>query len=102
LERRGFDLVLHGHKHRPQLRETVVRDRHSRDHIKPLIVCGAGSCGVAQSELEHSTGNHYQVIELLKRSRMPSTEFVKVEWRELALHPDAEWATTRVWNVFGG
>ena len=102
LERHGFDLVLHGHKHQPQLRETVVRDRHSGDHIKPLIVCGAGSCGVVQSELEHSTGNQYQVMEFLNRRRMPRTEFVKMEWRELAVHPDAEWATTRVWNILGG
>jgi len=102
LERHGFDLVLHGHKHRPQLRETVVRDRHSQNSIKSLIVCGAGSCGVAQSELEHSTGNQFQVLEFSARNRVPTSEFVRIEWRELALHPDAEWATTRVWNVLGG
>jgi len=101
LERRSFDFVLHGHKHRPQLRETVVRDRHSQDYIKPLIVCGAGSCGVAKSELEHSTGNQYQVLEFVSRDRSPTAEFVRMEWRELALHPDAGWATTRVWNVLG-
>ncbi|MCK1338624.1 metallophosphoesterase [Bradyrhizobium sp. 38] len=102
LERRRFDVVLHGHKHRPQLRETVVRDRHSQDHIKSLIVCGAGSCGVSQSELEHSTGNQFQVLEFVSRNRSPTVEFVRIEWRELALHPDAEWATTRIWNVLGG
>ena len=84
LERRGFDLVLHGHKHRPQLRETVVRDRHSQDSVKSLIVCGAGSCGVAQSELEHSMGNQFQVLEFITRSRTPTVEFVRIEWRELA------------------
>ncbi len=102
LERHRFDVVLHGHKHRPQLRETVVRDRHSQDHIKSLIVCGAGSCGVTQSELEHSTGNQFQVLEFVSRNRSPTVEFVRIEWRELALHPDAEWATTRIWNVLGG
>jgi 3',5'-cyclic AMP phosphodiesterase CpdA len=101
LERRSFDIVLHGHKHRPQLRETVVRDRHSQDYVKSLIVCGAGSCGVAQSELEHSTGNQFQVLEFISHDRNPTAEFVRIEWRELALHPDAEWATTRVWNVLG-
>ena len=77
----------------------MVRDRHSQNSIKPLIVCGAGSCGVAQSELEHSMGNQYQVLEFLHRTRTPRSEFVRIEWRELGLHADAEWMTTRVWNV---
>jgi tetratricopeptide (TPR) repeat protein len=102
LEKHNFDLVLHGHKHKPQLRETVVRDRHSHDQIKPLIVCGAGSCGVAESELEHSTGNQFQVLEVVNRKRMARAEFVRIEWRELSLDAGAEWATTRVWNVLGG
>jgi hypothetical protein len=79
-----------------------VRDGHSEQQIKPLIVCGAGSCGVAQSELEHATGNQFQVIEFTNRTRVPGAEFVRIEWRELSLHPAAEWATTRVWNVLGG
>jgi hypothetical protein len=102
LEKQGFDLVLHGHKHRPQLRETIVRDRYSEDRLKPLIVCGAGSCGVAESELEHSTGNQFQVLEFVNRRRLPRAEFLRIEWREISLQPAAEWATTRVWNVLGG
>jgi hypothetical protein len=30
LEKLGFDLVLHGHKHKPQLRETLVHALHVR------------------------------------------------------------------------
>ena len=102
LEKVGFDLVLHGHKHRPQLRETIVRDRYSQEPIKSLIVCGAGSCGVVQTELEHSTGNQFQVLEFVNDRRVAGSDFLRIEWRELAVHPGAEWATTRVWNVLGG
>ncbi|MEA3014117.1 MAG: hypothetical protein QOD42_2662 [Sphingomonadales bacterium] len=101
LEKQRFDLVLHGHKHKPQLRETLVRDRTTPEMMRPLIVCGAGSCSVDARELEHAVPNHYQVIEFLSRSRIPQIEFLKLEWRELAVGPDSEWTTSRVWVVNG-
>ena len=101
LERREFDIVLHGHKHQPQLRETTVRDRFSEGTVKPLIVCGAGSCGVAASELAHSAGNHYQVLEFTGQPRSVGVEYVRIEWRELAVDPAAEWVTMKVWDLLG-
>ncbi len=101
LERNHFDIVLHGHKHQPQLRETTVRDRSAPESVKSLIVCGAGSCGVAQSELPHSTGNHFELVEIVGRPRTQGATFARVEWRELAYDPAAEWATSNVWNITG-
>lgn len=102
LERLGFDLVLHGHKHKPQLRETVVKDRGYTDNQPGrLIVCGAGSIGVNSSELEHNIANHYEVIELLRMPRQTGVDFVRIEWRELAVNPEAEWVTPASW-VLGG
>jgi hypothetical protein len=102
LEKHDFDIVLHGHKHKPQLRETRVRDgMTSVDPTKPLIVCGAGSCSVDSRELEHAVPNHYEVIELLTEARTPHTDFLRLEWRELAVMPDAEWTTRRVWTIQG-
>ncbi len=102
LERRGFDLVLHGHKHHAQLRETLIRQQfESHRALSRLIVCGCGSTGVARSELEHGDGNHYQVIELLRLPRKSSAAFVKVYWRELAYRADAEWRSTDAWTIDG-
>jgi hypothetical protein len=101
LERNGFDIVLHGHKHKPQLRETRVRDANSGEPTKSLIVCGAGSCGVESRELEHAEPNQYEVIELLSDGRTSQTEFLRVEWRELAVSPAAEWTTRHVWTLRG-
>lgn len=102
LERRGFDLVLHGHKHHAQLRETLIRQQFEPHRVlSRLIVCGCGSTGVARSELEHGDGNHYQVIELLRLPRKSSAAFVKIHWRELAYRADAEWRTTEAWTIDG-
>ena len=101
LERHKFDLVLHGHKHKPQLRETRVRDANSGEPTKSLIVCGAGSCGVESQELEHSEPNQYEIIEFLSGERMRHTDFLRVEWRELAVSPAAEWTTRHAWTLQG-
>jgi tetratricopeptide (TPR) repeat protein/predicted MPP superfamily phosphohydrolase len=101
LERLGFDLVLHGHKHKAQLRETLVRGRNEAAVPSRLIVCGAGSSGVNASELGHNDSNHYEVIEILRVPRRSGAAFLTVEWRELALRNDAEWATTERWTVSG-
>jgi 3',5'-cyclic AMP phosphodiesterase CpdA/Tfp pilus assembly protein PilF len=102
LERLGFDLVLHGHKHKAQIRETLVRDR-SEPLIKlsRLFVLGAGSTGVSEAELHHNDANHYELIELLQTPRVENAAFLRLEWRELALTPGAEWATSGEWILVG-
>jgi len=104
LERLGFDIVLHGHKHKPQIRETRIRNRNERGGVRrnsPLIVCGAGSIGVDSRELEHSQANQYAVLELKKSVRAEGVSFLRIESRELSLEPDAEWATADDWNFNG-
>jgi hypothetical protein len=103
LEAMRFDLVLHGHKHKPQLRETLVRDRYveSGHEARPLIVCGAGSTGVCEKELEHSQANHYGIVEILRQPREPGADFVRVDWSELTLDPLAEWSTPKGWPLKG-
>lgn len=100
LERMGFDLVLHGHKHKPQLRETIVQEADpSKGQAARLIVAGAGSAGCV--ELEHNVPNHYEVIELRSRARLIGSEFLKIEWRILPLEPGAEWTTAKTWTLTG-
>ena len=100
LERLGFDLVLHGHKHKPQLRETVVRETDpGKGPMSRMIVCGAGSASCV--ELEPNIPNHYEVIELRARPRAVGAEFVKIEWRVLPVEPGAEWTTAKTWSVTG-
>lgn len=102
LEKLGFDLVLHGHKHKPQLRETLVHEQAVSKALPPrMFVCGAGSAGVNASELEHATANHYAMLELLRLPRAAGAEFLAVEWREIALAPGAEWTTSRRWVLNG-
>jgi 3',5'-cyclic AMP phosphodiesterase CpdA len=101
LEKYGFDIVLHGHKHKPQLRETLVRDRASTAPLRSLFICGAGSCGVASGELEHSVPNQYEVVEILTPKRTPHLEFLRIEWREIAVTPEAEWTTSNIWTLSG-
>lgn len=102
LGRLGFDIVLRGHKHKPQLRETLIRDREEARSASPrLIVCGAGSAGVNGKELEHNCSNHYEIVEILQRPRVSGADFLAIEWRELALQPSAEWVTTGRWTVMG-
>jgi 3',5'-cyclic AMP phosphodiesterase CpdA len=101
LEKQKFDVVLHGHKHKAQLRETLVRDENPTESLRPLLVCGAGSCGVASAELEHAVANQYQVLEFLSPKRNRDLEFLRVEWRELATRAGAEWITPKEWTLLG-
>jgi hypothetical protein len=103
LERLGFDLVLHGHKHKPQLRETYVRDRYdeAKHEGYPLIVSGAGSVGVNSRELEQNEANHFALIEVLNPRRERGADFLRVEWREFSYAPGATWATTQRWTLRG-
>jgi tetratricopeptide (TPR) repeat protein/predicted phosphodiesterase len=102
LEKLGFDIILHGHKHKPQLRETLVHEQAISKTLPPrMFVCGAGSAGVNASELEHATANHYAMVELLRLPRVAGAEFLAVEWREISLAPGAEWTTSRRWVLSG-
>jgi tetratricopeptide (TPR) repeat protein len=103
LERLGFDIVLHGHKHKSQVRETRIRNRNERGvrRIPPLIVCGAGSIGVDSRELEHNQSNQYAVLELKKTVRAEGASFLRIESRELSLEPDSDWATADDWTFNG-
>lgn len=97
-----FDLVLHGHKHKAQIRETVIKNVGNTvaDYAK-LIVCGAGSAGVNAVELDHNVSNQYQVIEILHTPRKKTVDFVRVEWRTLDVSPEAEWVTPGSWIIAG-
>ena len=103
LEQMGFDLVLHGHKHKPQLRETSVRDRLEERNTdeRSLIVSGAGSVGVNSKELEHNEANHFTLIEVLTPKREDGANFLNVKWRELSYRAGARWANAGLWTVKG-
>jgi len=101
LERAGFDVVFHGHKHKAQVRETIVRDPSINDDTPPLIVFGGGSCGVESKELEHSIPNHYEVLEFLSAYRKRGAQFIKLDWREIAIAPGADWTTPKRWILMG-
>jgi 3',5'-cyclic AMP phosphodiesterase CpdA len=100
LERLSFDVVLHGHKHKPQLRETLVQEPDpSKGQISRMIVAGAGT--VSCTELESNIPNHYEVLELRSVPRAVGSEFLRIEWRVLPVEPGAEWSTMKTWNLLG-
>jgi tetratricopeptide (TPR) repeat protein len=102
LERMNFDLILHGHKHKAQIRETAIKNApNSGLENAKLIVCGAGSAGVNYVELEHNTPNQYQVIEILRSPRRRAVDFLKIEWRTLDVSDEAEWITPGSWIITG-
>ncbi|MFC7358889.1 tetratricopeptide repeat protein [Nocardioides astragali] len=103
LEQLGIDVVLHGHKHKPQLRETLVRHRMDTQGSteRKLVVSGAGSVGVNSRELEHSESNHFALVEVLRSRREADAEFLRVEWREMSYLPGANWATQQRWVING-
>lgn len=100
LERLAFDLVLHGHKHKAQIRETLVRDPAPlKVEPRPLIICGAGS--VSCTELEHNEPNHYEIIEVRRLPRREGAEFLRVEWRIMPVVAGAEWSAAKIWDIRG-
>ena len=100
LENLGIDFVLHGHKHKPQFRETIVRDSTTEAGIaKRLIVCGAGS--VSCTELEAEEQNQYQVIELKRSQRTANAEFAHLEWRCLSRRSGVGWLSSNAWDIRG-
>jgi 3',5'-cyclic AMP phosphodiesterase CpdA len=101
LHKHKFDLVFHGHKHKAQLRETALWDPGPGESARPLIVFGGGSCGVNSEELEHAEPNQYEVVEILHSPRPKGADFLRVERREIAVKPRAEWMTAKTWTLQG-
>lgn len=102
LYRMKFDVVLHGHKHAPALRETFLRtrDRINEDERR-IYVCGAGSTGVHSSELPQNLGNHFQILRFRSLGRHPGKPFVEVEWRVLDYTDTATWRSEGSWELSG-
>lgn len=95
----GTVLVLHGHKHKAQVRETVLVDRHTqakRPQDCQIVVNGAGSLGVAKSELEDDEAHQYAVIEVNWESM--ASYRINVTWRELGLWAGAHWIRSASWE----
>jgi 3',5'-cyclic AMP phosphodiesterase CpdA len=102
LQRLGFDLVLHGHKHMPALRESALRTgRDPKQGVKRLIVSGAGSASVVSEELPPGLGNHLAVLRMRSRVRVKEKPFVEVEWRGLDYDATATWRTLESWLLVG-
>jgi 3',5'-cyclic AMP phosphodiesterase CpdA/tetratricopeptide (TPR) repeat protein len=101
LEKLGFDLVLHGHKHKPQVRQTYVSPRTPNPAIqtaRPLVVSGCGSTGVVKEKREHNEPTHYALIDIAAGPAGLGADRIRVEWRELAEGADAEWFTSQRWR----
>lgn len=97
-----LDVVLHGHKHTPALRETVLLSANTESEpAKRILVCGAGSTSVSYEELPPDSANHLEVLSFHSQTRIAGEPFVSVEWRELAYTDVARWETTRRWEVMG-
>lgn len=102
LEKLRFDLVLHGHKHKPLLRETLMYDRKPFEQDpRQLIVCGAGSVSCSSLQLEHGEANHYEIVEVMQTPRREGAKFLRVEWRVLPYVAGAEWQTAENWDLLG-
>ncbi len=102
LYRMKFDLVLHGHKHAPGLRETFLRTRdRAKDGERRVFVCGAGSAGVHSSELPQNLGNHFEILRFRSLGRHPGKPFVGVEWRVLDYTDTATWRPEGSWELLG-
>lgn len=100
--RMGFDVVLHGHKHTPALRETLLLSSHTEfDTAKRILVCGAGSTSVSYEELPPNSSNHLEILSFQERTRITGKPFVNVEWRELDYTDVAKWETARKWIIMG-
>lgn len=101
LQELNFDIVLHGHKHRPQLRETKVSVKHENfSQERPLLVFGAGSAGVNQIE-RGNIPNQFQTLEFVSFPRKSSIDFIKLTWHELEDEIGADWQTQKSWIISG-
>ena len=99
LEELNFDLVFHGHKHQPQIRETKVSIKHDEfKDTKSLFVLGGGSVAVENSE-RGTKPNHFQTLEFLSYPRNKLNDFAHIIWHELDDEIGAEWQTIKRWTV---
>lgn len=102
LHRLGIDVVLHGHKHMPALRELRLHSSSTRNlPSKSIVICGAGSSGVCEDELPHQTGNHMEILNFHSRNRVSGAPFMDVQWREMKYTDIAQWETTNEWTISG-
>jgi len=99
LARFGTVVLLHGHKHQAQVRQSALLDRHTeakRASDVQLVVNGAGSIGVVESELKGDEAHQYAVIDIDWHSR--SSFKVGIRWRELGLWSDSTWSWGKSWS----
>ena len=101
LERLGFDVVLHGHKHKPQLRETLVQEPDpSKGQIRRL-----SRRPVRFSVSLPSWSPTFRITTRLlscdQYLRQFGSEFLRVEWRALPVEAGAEWTTAKAWSILG-
>ena len=100
LQALGFDLVLHGHKHKPAFRETNLRTYEKHEGGRnSLYVCGCGSTGVSDKAL-YGTGNHFAVLRFRALSRRAGDPFVDLQWKEIT-NPHADWKELASWKIHG-
>ncbi len=96
-----FDIVLHGHKHEPGVRESKLVHAYNHSGGKRIVVCGAGSAGVQKKELPQGRGNHFGIYRILRGRRDSQVNFLDIEWRELPYDDTASWKTAGRWTVSG-
>jgi len=105
LHQLGFDMLLHGHKHEPGVRISKLvsaYDDTNWSQSKSIIVCGAGSAGVEESELPQSWGNHFAIYRIPEGRRRRGSPFVEIEWRELPYNDlNVTWISKRKWMIEG-
>jgi len=70
------------------------------DKRNSLIVLGAGSIGVNQTE-RGIIPNQFQTIEFLSYPRTNSIDFLKVMWHELEDEIGADWQSDVSWIISG-
>jgi len=91
--RMGIDIVLHGHKHSPAIRETILHTEESNN--RNLIICGSGSAGATKELLPKHIDNHFQIIRFLSYSRESKEDFVEIEWKEMKYKDLSNWKTLK-------
>jgi len=92
LQKLEFDIILHGHKHNPALRETILYKEQV--DTKNIIICGAGSTGASDKILPKHIDNHFQIIKILNFNRTKNDDFIEIKWKELEYTDIAEWKST--------
>lgn len=68
LKKNGFDLVLHGHKHRFHGREDILWTGNPAVPVRNTAIIGAGSAGVNLKHVARADVNSFNVLELYDTS----------------------------------